>query len=98
MSKEAIVVLTAEQCSNCDSAVQDAEEILDEDLEVVEIDVTENEDAMRFLKKYSHREIPVTYRGEIKNGEFNPSSDHFAGRDRLELKKWKEMEKVREKK
>lgn len=93
MSDEAVAVLTAEGCSNCDSAVKDAEDILGEDLEVVELDVTKNKDAMRFLKKWGHRKIPVTYRGEIKNGEFKPSSNYFCGRDRLELKRWRGLER-----
>ncbi|KXB08511.1 hypothetical protein AKJ56_01150 [candidate division MSBL1 archaeon SCGC-AAA382N08] len=98
MTDEAVAVITAEKCSNCDTAVEDAKEILGEDLDVVEIDVTENEDAMRFLQKWGHRKIPVTYRGEIREGEFKPSSDHFSGRDRLRLKRWRDLEKRSEEK
>jgi len=96
MSKEeAIAVFTSEDCNACSKAVSDAEKILGDDLEVVELDISENEDAKRFITKYGYDRIPVTHRGKIRDGEFRPSPDSFTGRDRLRLKRWKDAEKAR---
>jgi len=93
--KEAVAVFTHEECGSCPDAVEDAEEILGDELEVKEIDISENEDAKRFIAKYGYDKVPVTHRGKIRNGEFKPSPDHFTGRDRLKLKRWKEAEKAK---
>jgi len=93
--KEAVAVFTSEDCDACSKAVDDAEEILGDDLEVVELDISENEDAKRFITKYGYDRIPVTHRGKIRDGEFKPTPDHFTGRNRLKLKRWHDAEKAR---
>jgi len=93
--KEAVAVFTSEDCDACSKAVKDAEEILGDDLEVVELDISENEDAKRFIAKYGYDRIPVTHRGKIVNDEFRPSPDQFTGRNRLKLKRWRDAEEAR---
>jgi len=95
--EEAIAVFTSEGCDKCPKAVDDAEEILGDELEVKEIDISENEDARRFVTKYGYDRIPITHRGKIVDDEFRPSPDSFTGRDRLKLKRWKDAEKARKK-
>lgn len=95
LSEGAVAVLTVEDLHSRASGVENAGEILGNNLDAVEIDVTENEDAMRSLKKLGHGKVPTTYRGGIRDGKFKPSSDYFRSRNKLQLKKESEMEKGR---
>lgn len=96
MSQEAIAIFTLDGCGPCEEWKEEVEKLVGEDLEVVEINVEENEEAMKFLAKYGHNKVPITYRGEMEGEEFVPAGDWIEGKDVQKLKEWKELEEKKE--